>query len=435
MIFSKISASPDGTRLTFDVKDVDLCVVNSIRRCIMSDVPTAAFMFDATAPLPEDEGVHVLKNTSTLHNEFIGHRFSLVPIGFTEDQLRVFDPKDFKFVLKAACPQTQREPIAVTTGDIEVFDKAGAKYPQAVRDALFPPCPVTGDHILLLRLRPGPPGQAGEEVHMEARARLGTGKQHTRWSPVSKCYFRNKIDSKLAETTLERRLEEEDKARADAGKAPMSEDEKRRIRMNFNTLDAHRCFFTNGQGDPSEFEFVVDCEAPRLRPQYLVFKALLVLQQKVARILTDVKALKTAKTSDDPSTTTTTTVSMETYPNMDDFFCFTIHGEDHTIGNLLQGLLYKRWIMDGQSSVVSYVGYYQPHPLEPYIFLKIKSAVPGDDVVERFAEGVSWVRSVLEELTIEWINAANMAAMKIVEVNEFIVNMKRRSAADVVKKK
>jgi DNA-directed RNA polymerase II subunit RPB3 len=405
--FQKITPGPLGPTkgIRFEVHDVGLCIVNAIRRCIRSNVETVAFNFDTSAPLPVGTGVHILKNTSTLHNEFLGHRISLVPVCVSENQLFAFDPSDYKCVIRVKSPMDGDEPLAVTTASIDVFDRTGSRVPQQVRDALFPPCPITKDHVLLVYLRPpsgGLGGGTGEELHVECVPSRGSGKMHARWSPVSKCFFRNLMDPKLASEALRQRIDDVKQARPD-----VTEEELAEIESQFHTLEAYRCFEKDEEGEPRRFEFFIDSECG-LRPTYLVFKAIKVLQAKLDSIVNALIKNDTDK------------VDVQSYPNLDDFYTLVIHGEDHTIGNLLQGMLYHRWVRDGRSKIVSYIGYYQPHPLEDYILVKIKLTEPGDDVTTTMRDGATWVRDYLDQLVAEWIKASGLDAEDVIEVKEHL---------------
>ena len=186
----------------FDVIGVDLCVVNALRRAVMADVTTVAIAFDPADPKSErDAGIQFFKNTGVLHNEFLGHRISMVPLGFDERKIAGYDPALYKFVLKK---KNQGDAVIdVTTGDFVVQDVTGAALPDLTR-TVFPPNAITGDHILLARLKPSANNDGdGEEISLEARARRGTGREHARWSPVSACYFRNKIDEAKFEASLD----------------------------------------------------------------------------------------------------------------------------------------------------------------------------------------------------------------------------------------
>lgn len=387
----------DPQHIRFEVEDVDLSIVNALRRTLISHVPNVAFCFDAYDRARNDVTIH--KNTSTLHNEFLGHRISLVPVGVSENQLRIFEPSKYRFVLKAK--NNTDKPMFVTSADIAVFDHTGAKLPKDARDALFPACSITGDSVLLVKLKPVSYSAAtydlhGEEIDVECTASIGTGHEHARWSPVSECYFRNKQDVASSTQALAKRIEE------------LGDDaeEIKTVREQWPTLNAHRHFIKNSAGMPRVFEFFVKSEAPGLRPAYLVFKALRVLVDRVT-------ALKDAMRSRDTSKVTVDAVS-----NLDDFYEFSVQNEDHTIGNLVHALLYNKWVLQEGGKAVSYVGYYLPHPLEDRIVFKVKVASSGE-VSDVFVEGLTWIQDILKGLMSEWIKASSLDKAGIVEVSEF----------------
>ena len=56
-------------KIRFWLKDVSLAYANSLRRIIISQIPTMAIEF-----------VTIFSNTSPLHDEFIAHRLGLIPL-------------------------------------------------------------------------------------------------------------------------------------------------------------------------------------------------------------------------------------------------------------------------------------------------------------------------------------------------------------------
>ena len=68
--YSKIL--PDEiTQAELVLEDVPVSLSNAIRRIILSEIPNVAFY---------EKDINVLENKSELHNEFIAHRTSLLPI-------------------------------------------------------------------------------------------------------------------------------------------------------------------------------------------------------------------------------------------------------------------------------------------------------------------------------------------------------------------
>ena len=68
--------SNKGDELKFTLSNVNVSIANSIRRTILSDIPTVVFK---TAPYEENKA-NILVNTSRLNNEIIKQRLSCIPI-------------------------------------------------------------------------------------------------------------------------------------------------------------------------------------------------------------------------------------------------------------------------------------------------------------------------------------------------------------------
>jgi DNA-directed RNA polymerase subunit L len=68
--------------------------------------------------------------------------------------------------------------------------------------------------------------------------------------------------------------------------------------------------------------------------------------------------------------------NMRDVTNNDDAVIRVIHvpGNDHTLGNFLQSTLYNMYVRGKKG--LSYVGYYQPHPNERAVVLKIRADPP-----------------------------------------------------------
>lgn len=399
--------NPDGVApafLHFDVLDVDLAIVNSLRRAIMADVKTASAVFDASG---EGRGtIRFVRNTTALHNEFLGLRVSLVPIHFDENQLFLFERmasaggpgrtpqpiEQFRFSIREANTD-EAKIVNVTTRDIRVTDAAGAAVPQSVRDALFPPSPTSGDHILLVRLKPRSGGI--EELHVEFQAQLGSGSTRgAAFSPVSQCFFRNKIDVAAFERSLAERIARV-RQQADADGVGAASVDEAAIRRQHATLEGQRDFIRDEHGDASAFEFVLKSET-RLRPAYIVLAGMTALLAKVRRFQVGLR---------DPASDY---VHVTAAANVADFYDVAVRGEDHTLGNMVQAMLYRRWVRDGKSADVSFVGYSQPHPQEEVVVFKLKLSRAGDDLRTRLDEGLAWLQDQLHDLRDEWIRFSSL---------------------------
>lgn len=99
-------------------------------------------------------GIHVIKNSGRLHNEFLAHRLSMLHLALAPEHIQ-----QHRFVMNLCieCPSTAIEPISVTSNDIKLFVvKDGEREeiedvtPYLVRSAtqLIPTDPIVNQVVL-----------------------------------------------------------------------------------------------------------------------------------------------------------------------------------------------------------------------------------------------------------------------------------------------
>ena len=176
--------------IVFDLMGIDVSIANSLRRILLAEVPTMAI-----------ETVYIQDNTSILQDEVLSHRLGLIPLKVDPRLFEDFhdgdEPTDLNtlvFKLDVLCEELPAEVKR------EMAERGGADarpYPQGAysRDlewqpqgeqleTLNPPAaPVVGD-IPLVNLKPG------QHVRLEAHCHKGTGKDHTKFSPVATASYR-----------------------------------------------------------------------------------------------------------------------------------------------------------------------------------------------------------------------------------------------------
>lgn len=348
------------SKSSFEVDDVDVAVLNSIRRTILSDIPNVAFRYDAFDK--DESSITFHTNTGALHNEFLGHRLSLIPLCFTEKQLDAVlsGQARYRFVLKKH-NTTKSDIVDVLTSDFVVYlDDRPLDVHE--REAILPPDGFTGDYILITRLKPG------EAVHAECVPAEGTAKEHAAWCPVSLCVFHNRTDPQAAAVAFAQRLEAMRESRSADGKPQLTEEEEAEYERRFYILDAQRCFQRNKYGEPRCFTFCIETEC-RLRPAYLVAKALRLLIERVKR-------LEYVFGKDDDAFKRDTSAAVAPLDEEAGSYDVCIDDEGHTLGNLLQSLLFE--LYHRESGELTYVGYYQRHPLENSVSLRLTPTKPMD---------------------------------------------------------
>lgn len=167
---SIIENSDSGFKAVF--KNVPVEIVNSLRRVIMSEVKTIAI-----------DDVFIFKNDSVLNDDTIAHRLGLIPLKASRDKILKLnisedEPDYITLILKVSAKD---KPITVYSGDIKS------------KDRLVKPI---SDKIEIVKLAPG------QSLEAELWARVGSGGEHAKWSPVTVAVARGIPKIKIKNTNI-----------------------------------------------------------------------------------------------------------------------------------------------------------------------------------------------------------------------------------------
>jgi DNA-directed RNA polymerase subunit D len=155
------------TRLTdiearFILNDATPAFANTIRRAMMTEVPTLAI-----------EDVKIYDNTSVLFDEILSHRLALIPL----------KTEDLNLVLPSECTcGGEGCPGCSITYTLSVEGPGMAYSRDLIPDD--PKAVPAFDNIPIVKLF------EGQKVVIEARAVLGTGKKHSKWEGVLICGYK-----------------------------------------------------------------------------------------------------------------------------------------------------------------------------------------------------------------------------------------------------
>lgn len=151
----------DDRNLRLLVTGVDTPYVNALRRTVLTEVPCMAI----------DEVV-IIENSSVLHDEIIAHRLGLIPMKTDLEGYNL--PEECSCKSEFGCSlcrvtltldrEAKDEPVTVYSGDLV------SENPNIA--------PVS-DKIPIVKLG------RGQKLKLEAYVRLGRGKTHAKWQPVS----------------------------------------------------------------------------------------------------------------------------------------------------------------------------------------------------------------------------------------------------------
>ena len=126
-----------GDVLSFTLEGVDVSLANAIRRTILADCESVSFSTEDYL----NSDLKILKNTTSLHNEFILHRLGLIPVNIPNK--KEFKPD--KYLFKLNKKNNTGGTISVTTNDFEVINTETNK-PEDTK-TFFPLDPITKEPI------------------------------------------------------------------------------------------------------------------------------------------------------------------------------------------------------------------------------------------------------------------------------------------------
>lgn len=155
-------------KLVFSIKGTNPVFVNTLRRVMISEVPTLAV-----------KEVAFIKNTSALFEEILAHRLGLLPLKGDIENFTLPELCDCK---EKECGKCQDIVSLNCEGPLTVY-ASDLKFKNDKIKPAYPKMPI----VKLLK---------GQELEFEAVITLGQGKDHTKYTPCL-AYFQGKPSIKL----------------------------------------------------------------------------------------------------------------------------------------------------------------------------------------------------------------------------------------------
>ena len=317
---------------SFEINNIDLAIINGIRRVILTDIPITGIIGEK---LENDEpSVDIVVNNGALHNEIIIHRIGLIPICLKEDEIDSY--KDNSIHIELNVKNTTNKTLDVLTSDITATRNSVNIEKKELAD-IFPANNISGDHILITRLR------TGEHLHFKAKVVKRTGRDNASFNPVSLSNFSYIQDPKEA-------------------------DKKN------NILDKERSYYKNKYGDAVRFKFDIESINHNIGPKYLVSKSLDIIISKLELLQRELNNADAADAAA-ANAATSSKVKIQQFQDIAGTYEFIIEDEDDTLGNIIQSYIHNHFIRENNKYkdkiACTYIGYICPHPLKSLMILRI----------------------------------------------------------------
>jgi DNA-directed RNA polymerase subunit D len=156
----------DETNLRLVIKEADVPLMNALRRIALAQVPSMAI----------DEVV-MIENSSILQDEIIAHRLGLTPLKTDLDSYNL--PEECECQSEFGCSLCR----VTLTMDADSTEGTRTVYSGELVSENPEIIPVS-DKVPIIKLA------KGQKLKLEAYARLGKGKVHAKWQPVSVCAYK-----------------------------------------------------------------------------------------------------------------------------------------------------------------------------------------------------------------------------------------------------
>lgn len=148
------------------MQGLDVPFANALRRIMLSEVPSMAI-----------DDIVIIENSSVIHDEILAHRIGLIPLktDLTSYNLPEVCPCKSEFGCNLC-----RVTLALET---EADENTKTIYSGNLHSE-NPDIKPVSDRIVIAKLAPS------QKIKLEAYARLGKGKKHAKWQPVSMCAYK-----------------------------------------------------------------------------------------------------------------------------------------------------------------------------------------------------------------------------------------------------
>ena len=373
----KIEGKDKVNNLNFEISGnneygLNKTIINAIRRTLLTDINTVAFN-------PED--IIIKTNNSALHNEFMKHRISLIPLYIEPEEYY----KKYLFHLKV---ENKDEPVkSIYANDFEIYElknEIKQKIEEQLKldyisdeenillklnnisteyydldkplsdnkkEKIFRPFKFNGksSYFLLTELKLTGSDDDIQELDIYCSPSLGTSRQHARFNNLSKVVYSFKHNKKVFDKVVEDNIKINKIKGGDVAS----------YRKSLELKEGERYYYRDVINEPYWYNFgITSNHVKTCKEVYL--QSLDILDNRLIHIIENLKTMVS-----DPEE------SLFSFDRLKNEMTYQIimAKEDDTTGNMIQAHMVNKFISG--ESVVQVSGYKKPHPLTDLIIFNV----------------------------------------------------------------
>lgn len=311
--------------LKFTLEQTNVSIANGLRRIMIAEIPCLVFR---TNPYEKNQ-VSIEVNTTRMNNELIKQRISCIPIHITDIESFPFQ----EHVVEVDMKNDEESIKYLTTEHFEIKNTVTDTYlSKEETRKVFPPDPITGDFIDIVRLRPGIKNATeGEHIKMKLRMSISTAKEDSSFNVVSTCAYAASQD----ETKIEEAWNAKKEEMTSSG---IEEAQIDKVEKDWRLLDAKRIT------KPDSFQFVIE-SVGQYDETDIVKMAIKVMINKIQKLAEDIVVKQDVILTQSTST-------------INNSYDIKLVGEDYTLGKVIEFVLYQKYF----ETTLSFCGFRKPHP-------------------------------------------------------------------------
>ena len=347
-------------KIIFDIKgnqDTGLhkSIINGLRRVLLSSIPTVGFRTDYN-----NSDILVEKNNTSLHNEFLLDRISLIPL--------YIDPETYQnqYLFHLNVKNSNDEPITIiTANDFQIYplkkeidsdsvekiniDNYDKENPLSDKEkvAIFRPFRFQGNNefVIITELK-STKSTIHQELEIYGVPSVSYAYEDAKWQAVSCATYSFKKDDSLFKKMLEEKI--------NVNQIPKKE--KIRYERELKISESERYFHRDKQAEPYWYTFKID-SVHFLKSKDLFLQANQLLIDQFDLLIKEFPKISSGEDS-----------IMELEEVNQAVYKLFIQGYDDTVGNIIQSYISMNMIDD--KSILSVCGYKKVHPLKEQIMFQ-----------------------------------------------------------------
>jgi len=368
----------NNNHLSFDIYSdnnsfgLDKSIINSLRRILLSSIKTLSFKTSY-----DDSDIIINNNNTSLHNEFLSHRISLIPLyinpeDYYYDHLFYLNEKCDKPFQQIFCKNFKIYPLKknIDKDNILPINKNNYDFnnplSQEEKDEIFKPFinpfNKNKEYCLITELK------NNQSLELYGSPSIGTSYNNSKWQAVSKACYSFKKDDKKFQEILDEKVNIElikklnDKLFDDIQSWIKTTDGiswLKDFKKELELQESERYFYRDDHFEPCYYEFYIESQH-FLNSKQLFIQSIEILIEQFENVLKPQFNLLNSNDDDDHGKIMNLSHSNNVYKIL-------IQGYDDTIGNLIQSFMSRYIIND--DSFIHFCGYQKLHPLKKEIIL------------------------------------------------------------------